>query len=75
MIAFLRRCYTCGRTKMRSDPSSEQKYGATRAGEQKYGHREIHSCIEDIQLSSITIFMFVFTFDLLCDIITLDNKK
>ena len=48
---------------------------ATRAGEQKYGHREIQSCIEAIRLSSIAIFMFVFTFDLLCDIMMVNIRN
>lgn len=36
--------------------------------ERKFGHRKIKSYIEAIRLSLIAIFMFVFTFDLLCDI-------
>ena len=47
------------------------------AGEQKYGHREIQSRIEAkfIRLSSIAILMFVFTFDLLCDIMMVNIRN
>ena len=45
------------------------------AGEQKYGHRENQSCIEAIRLPSIAIFMFVFTFDWLCDIMMVNIRN
>ena len=47
------------------------------AGEQKYGHRKIKSRIKGkiIRLSSIAIFMFVFTFDLLCAIMKVNMRN
>ncbi len=47
------------------------------AGEQKYGHRKIKSRIKGkiIRLSSIAIFMFVFTFDLLCAIMKVNIRN